>query len=232
MFFSSNEKEKRRGIAAINSYLTTLDISQLFANLATSIVTKKLKIINLKPPKIHPTAEVQTSQIGNNTLVWQFSVILEKAHIGENCNINCHTFIENDVKIGNNVTIKNGVYLWDGITIEDNVFIGPNVTFTNDEYPRSKQYPESFQRTTVKKGASIGANSTILGGIEIGESALIGAGSVVTKSVPAFAMVFGNPARIKGWVDKQGRKLVPDGLVWLAEDGSRYEVINNKLARL
>lgn len=145
--------------------------------------------------KIHPLSDVQTKRIGVNTFVWQYSVILEQAVIGNNCNINCQVFIENDVVIGNNVTIKPGVQIWDGISLEDNVFIGPNVTFTNDKYPRSKKYPESFQRTIVKKGASIGANATILGGITIGENAMIAAGSVVTKNVPANELWVGNPAK-------------------------------------
>lgn len=145
--------------------------------------------------KIHPLADVQSTKIGASTNVWQFCVILKKAVIGENCNINCQVFIENDVVIGDNVTIKPGVQIWDGLRIEDNVFIGPNVTFTNDRYPRSKQYPEEFQQTVIKEGASIGANATILGGLTIGESALIGAGSVVTKDVPANELWVGNPAR-------------------------------------
>ena len=153
---------------------------------------------------IHPLADVQTSQIGEGTSVWQFAVILPKAIIGKNCNINCHTFIENDVVIGNRVTLKPGVYIWDGFRIEDDVFIGPNVTFVNDKYPRSKKYPEKFQMTTIAKGASIGANATILGGITIGEYAMIGAGSVVTKNVEPFCLVYGNPAKPMGKVDKNG----------------------------
>lgn len=145
--------------------------------------------------KIHPLSDVQTPNIGNNTFVWQYTVILKDAVIGNNCNINCQVFIENDVVIGDNVTIKPGVQIWDGLRIEDHVFIGPNVTFTNDRYPRSKQYPDEFQQTLVKKGASIGANATILGGLKIGENSLIGAGSVVTKNVPDNELWVGNPAR-------------------------------------
>lgn len=145
--------------------------------------------------KIHPLADVQSTNIGADTTVWQFCVILKEAVIGRNCNINCQVLIENDVVIGDHVTIKPGVQIWDGLRIGDNVFIGPNVTFTNDRYPRSKQYPEEFQQTLVKKGASIGANATVLGGITIGENALIGAGSVVTKDVPANELWVGNPAR-------------------------------------
>ncbi|MDC6388805.1 DapH/DapD/GlmU-related protein [Maribacter sp. PR1] len=143
---------------------------------------------------IHPLANVQTEKIGKSTKVWQFSVILENAKIGENSNINSHTFIENDVVIGNNVTIKCGVYLWDGSRIEDDVFIGPNVTFSNDKYPRSKQYPSEFQNVWVKKGASIGSNSTILGGVSIGQNSMIGAGSLVTKNVPDGELWIGSPA--------------------------------------
>lgn len=134
---------------------------------------------------IHPLSDVQSKNIGQDTKIWQFCVVLEKAVIGKNCNICAHVLIENDVIIGDNVTVKSGVQLWDGIRIEDNVFIGPNVTFTNDLYPRSKKYPEKFLQTIVKKGASIGANSTILPGITIGENAMIAAGSIVTKDVPA-----------------------------------------------
>jgi len=144
---------------------------------------------------IHNTAEVYTKDIGNDTTIWQFAVILEGAQIGSNCNINCHTFIEGDVKLGDNVTIKSGVYLWNGITLEDNVFIGPNATFTNDKYPRSKFYPLAYQRTIVKENASIGANVTILGGVTIGKGALIGAGSVLTKSVADNELWAGNPAK-------------------------------------
>lgn len=134
---------------------------------------------------IHPLSDVQSKNIGQDTKIWQFCVVLEKAVIGKNCNICAHVLIENDVIIGDYVTVKSGVQLWDGIRIEDNVFIGPNVTFTNDLYPRSKKYPEKFLQTIVKKGASIGANATIIPGITIGENAMIAAGSIVTKDVPA-----------------------------------------------
>lgn len=145
--------------------------------------------------KIHTLADVQTENIGEDTVIWQFCIILKKAAIGKNCNINCHVFIENDVIIGDNVTIKPGVQVWDGVTLEDNVFIGPNVTFTNDLFPRSKQYPSEFSRTLIRQGASIGANATIIAGNTIGENALIGAGSVVTKDVPANEIWAGNPAK-------------------------------------
>ena len=112
--------------------------------------------------------------------------------------------IENDVVIGNNVTVKSGVQLWDGVRIEDNVFIGPNVTFTNDITPRSKKYPESFAKTVVRRGASIGANSTIIAGNEIGAYAMVGAGSVVTKDIPANTLWYGNPAKMHGYVTDDG----------------------------
>ena len=149
---------------------------------------------------IHPTSDVQTSCIGEHTNIWQFCVVLPQAQIGTGCNICAQVLIENDVKIGNNVTVKSGVQLWDGITIEDNVFIGPNATFTNDLFPRSKVYPKEFARTVVKKGASIGANATILAGITIGENAMIGAGSVVTKDVPANTIWYGNSAQERSYV--------------------------------
>lgn len=144
---------------------------------------------------IHPLADVQSINIGEGTVIWQFCVILKGAVIGKNCNINCHVFIENDVVIGDNVTIKPGVQLWDGVTIMDNAFIGPNATFTNDMKPRSKKYPEIFLKTIIQKGASIGANATILPGITIGENAMIGAGCVVLKDIPANTVWVGNPAK-------------------------------------
>ena len=143
---------------------------------------------------IHSLADVQSKQIGENTRVWQFTVILPDAVIGKDCNICANCFIENKVKIGNSVTVKSGVYIWDGVTLEDYVQLGANVTFTNDKYPRSKQ-PFELQLTLVKKNASIGAGTVILGGITIGENAMIGAGSVVTKDVPANELWLGNPAK-------------------------------------
>jgi UDP-2-acetamido-3-amino-2,3-dideoxy-glucuronate N-acetyltransferase len=181
---------------------------------------------------IHPLAEVHSSQIGVNTSIWQFAVVLKGAVIGNNCNINCHTFIENDVIIGNQVTVKSGVYLWDGIRVEDSVFIGPNATFVNDAYPKSKQYPSEFQQTILKKGCSIGANATILGGIEIGDNALIGAGSVVTKNVKPHALMVGNPAKQVGWVNNKGEKLEesPSGLLTDSQ-GNIFEKIDNMLVQ-
>ena len=153
---------------------------------------------------IHPLSDVQTSQVGDNTKIWQFCVVLQGAKIGMNCNICANVFIENDVVIGDNVTVKCGVQLWDGLRVEDDVFIGPNVTFTNDLTPRSGQHPVSFLETLLRRGASIGANSTVVAGNTIGEYALIGAGSVVTKDIPPHTVWYGNPARQRGYITKSG----------------------------
>lgn len=165
---------------------------------------------------MHPNALVETQNIGKDTRIWAFAHVLPGAVIGEDCNLCDHTFIENDVIVGNHVTIKSGVQLWDGITLEDNVFVGPNATFTNDRFPRSKQYPETFPRTVIRTGASIGANATILPGLIIGQFAMVGAGTVVTKDVPPFAIVVGNPARIIGYVqtNKSGSTnlVIPDAM--------------------
>lgn len=149
----------------------------------------------------HPQAIVETKAIGKGTRVWAFAHILPGAVIGSECNICDHVFIENKVTMGDRVTIKCGVQLWDGVILEDDVFVGPNATFTNDPFPRSRQYPAEFPKTHVRKGASIGANATILPGLTIGQNAMVGAGAVVTRDVPPNAIVVGNPARITGYVD-------------------------------
>ncbi len=143
---------------------------------------------------IHHLSDCQ-AYVPESTNVWQFCVILPKAKIGENCNICSHCLVENGAIVGNNVTVKCGVQLWDGITLEDNVFVGSNVTFTNDRYPRSRNKNWKLEKTLVKRGASIGAGSTVLCGITIGENAMIGIGSVVTHDVPAGEMWYGSPAR-------------------------------------
>lgn len=154
----------------------------------------------------HEKALCESVNIGKGTRVWAFAHILPKAVVGSECNICDGVFIENDVVVGDRVTIKCGVQLWDGLTVEDDVFIGPNVTFTNDRFPRSKVFPEQFAKTIVRKGASIGANATILPGLEIGSGAMVGAGSVITRSVPPNAIAVGNPARIIGYVDTREAK--------------------------
>ena len=145
---------------------------------------------------VHPSADVQTPVIGNGTRIWQFVVVLPGARIGADSNICSHCFIENDVVIGDRVTVKSGVQLWDGVTLRDDVFVGPNVSFTNDRWPRSGN--RKFERlpTWVENGASIGAGAVILPGLRIGAGALVAAGAVVTRDVPAGAVVRGNPAKI------------------------------------
>ena len=150
---------------------------------------------------VNPLSDVQTKKIGDGSKIWQYCVILPGAIIGYNCNICAQVLIENDVLIGDNVTIKSGVQIWDGVTIEDNVFIGPNVTFTNDLFPRSKSHSHELLQTKIKAGASIGANATILPGLIVAEGAMVGAGAVVTHSVPSNAIVVGNPARIIGYTN-------------------------------
>jgi acetyltransferase-like isoleucine patch superfamily enzyme/dTDP-4-dehydrorhamnose 3,5-epimerase-like enzyme len=150
---------------------------------------------------VHSHALCESEKIGKDTRVWAFAHILPDATLGSECNVCDNVFIENDVIIGDRVTLKCGVQVWDGITIEDDVFIGPNATFTNDLFPRSKVYPQTFARTIIRKGASLGANCTILPGLTIGTNAMIGAGAVVTRSIPPNAIVVGNPAKIIGYVD-------------------------------
>ncbi|MBU3059024.1 acyltransferase [Pseudomonas indica] len=155
----------------------------------------------------HPLADVQSPSIGEGTRVWQFVVILAGARIGRDCNIAAHCFIENDVVVGDRVTVKCGVQLWDGLRVADDVFIGPNATFTNDRFPRSRQWPERFPETRIERGASIGAGAVILPGLTIGERAMVGAGAVVTRDVPARALVVGNPARIVRYLDDDDASL-------------------------
>lgn len=161
---------------------------------------------------VHPTADVQTNTIGDETKIWQFVVVLPGARIGAQCNVCALCLVEGDVQIGDRVTVKSGVQLWDGLTVADDVFIGPNVTFTNDRFPRSKQYQDAPLKTSIGKGASIGGGAVILPGISIGSGAMVGAGAVVTRSVPPNAVVVGNPARIVGYVGAANdRGSVPAG---------------------
>ena len=153
---------------------------------------------------IHPLSDCKSEHIGENTNIWQFCVIFKNARIGKNCNICANVLVEDDVIIGDNVTVKSGVQLWNGARIEDDVFIGPNVTFTNEHFSRSKQYPDHFEQTIIKKGASLGANCTVIAGNTVGEYALIGAGSVVTKDIPAHSVWYGNPIRQRGYITMSG----------------------------
>jgi acetyltransferase-like isoleucine patch superfamily enzyme/dTDP-4-dehydrorhamnose 3,5-epimerase-like enzyme len=155
----------------------------------------------MKQPFIHKLADIQSKNIGENTRIWQFVVVLPDAKIGADCNICSHCLIENDVIIGDRVTVKSGVQLWDGLRIDNDVFIGPNVSFTNDRFPRSREKPEKFSATKINAGASIGAGAVILPGLVIGSKAMVAAGAVVTRSVPPNAIVVGNPAKIVGYVD-------------------------------
>jgi len=153
---------------------------------------------------VHAQGICETDRVGSGTRIWAFAHVLPGASIGADCNLCDGVFVESDVTVGDRVTIKSGVQLWDGVRLEDDVFVGPNATFTNDPFPRSRQWLEEYPLTTVRAGASIGANATILPGLEIGTGALVGAGAVVTRSVPAHAIVVGNPARITGYTDAAG----------------------------
>ncbi|HON57078.1 MAG TPA: acyltransferase [bacterium] len=162
---------------------------------------------------VHQTAIIEkNAEIGENTRVWAFAHIMSGAKIGTNCNICDNVYIEGGAVVGNNVKIKNGVAVWDKVIIEDDVFIGPFAVFTNDINPRSfkKKEPSEFLKTIIKTGATIGANATIVCGITIGKYAFIGAGAVVTKNVPDYALIYGNPAKIKGYVCECGEKLNSD----------------------
>lgn len=184
----------------------------------------------------HPQSLVETSNIGEGTSIWAFVHILPEAIIGKRVNICDHCFIENDVRIGDDVTLKCGVFIWNGIVLEDNVFVGPNVVFTNDVRPRSKNSFYKLQRTIIRQGASLGANSTVLAGVIIGKYAMTGIGAVVTRSVPDYSLVYGNPARQYGWVDEHGNKLsqvISKEKRWISvETGCIYEESDNGLVKI
>jgi len=181
---------------------------------------------------IHPTAIVATEQIGQGTRIWAFTHVMKDVSIGANCNVGSHCFIESGVVVGRNVTIKNGNMIWDGVTLEDGVFVGPNVSFTNDLHPRSPRIPQAEDRyttrgwllpTLVRECASLGAAAVILAGTTIGEFSMVGAGAVVTKGVPAYAVVVGCPAHMVGWVCQCGQRLrFQEGLAVCTECGLRF----------
>jgi len=156
---------------------------------------------------VHPLALCESTDIGKNTRVWAFSHIMKNVKIGEECNFGDHSFVESNVTIGNRVTVKNGVAIWHGVTIDDDVFLGPNCVLTNDLFPRSKIYHSEDIPTFIKKGASIGANATIICGITIGEYAMVGAGAVVKNNVLPYSLVAGVPAKVIGYVGINGEKL-------------------------
>ena len=178
---------------------------------------------------VHPQGICETTRVGPRSRLWAFSHALPGAQIGADCNICDHVFIENDVIVGNRVTVKSGVQLWDGMRVGDDVFIGPNATFTNDRFPRSRRWLEEFARTRIGDGASIGANATILPGLTIGAHAMVGAGAVVTANVPANAIVYGNPARIHGYVDALER---PSAGISTSVGGTQELVGGARLIRL
>lgn len=150
---------------------------------------------------VHEQGICEAEDVGAGTRIWAFAHVLPNARIGADCNICDGVFIEGGAIVGDRVTIKSGVQLWDGVELEDDVFVGPNATFTNDPFPRSRAWLEEYPKTVVRSGASIGANATILPGIEVGQAAMVGAGSVVTRPVPPNAIVSGNPARIHGYAE-------------------------------
>jgi UDP-2-acetamido-3-amino-2,3-dideoxy-glucuronate N-acetyltransferase len=179
---------------------------------------------------VHENALCESDDLGPRTRIWAFAHVMKGARVGSDCNIGDHAFIESGAKLGNRVTVKNSVLLWDKVTIEDDVFLGPNVVFTNDLFPRAafKKSPAKFLATVVKRGASIGANATIVCGVTLGDQAFVGAGSVVTKDVPAHALVAGNPAKWKAWMCECGAKLPAD---LRCECGNSY-ILENHAAGL
>jgi acetyltransferase-like isoleucine patch superfamily enzyme len=162
-----------------------------------------------KAAYIHPLALCESMQVGPRTRIWAFTHVMAGAVIGADCNLGDHAFIESGARLGNGVTVKNGVAVWDRVRVEDDVFIGPSVAFTNDLRPRAKirKTREGLVPTVLRSGASIGANATIVCGVVIGAHAFVGAGAVVTRDVPDYALVTGNPARQRGWVCRCGRPL-------------------------
>ena len=184
----------------------------------------------------HETAVIdQGCEIGEGTKIWHFSHIMPNCRIGLKCNIGQNVVVSPDVTLGNNVKVQNNVSIYSGVNCEDDVFLGPSMVFTNVTNPRSGVNRRGqYSKTTVKKGASIGANATIVCGHDIGEFAFIGAGAVVTKDVPAYALLVGNPARQMGWMSEYGHRLEFDseGYALCPESKEKYQLINNKVIKL
>jgi len=174
-------------------------------------------------------------EIGSGTKIWHFSHIMANCKLGENCNIGQNVVVASDVIIGDNVKVQNNVSIYTGVICEDDVFLGPSMVFTNVINPRSRVVRRGqYLKTTVKKGASIGANATIICGNDIGEYAFIGAGAVVTKHIPAYALVVGNPARQIGWMSEFGHRLNFDaeGIATCTESLEKYKLENNKVSKI
>src|SRR5574343_575655 len=184
----------------------------------------------------HETAVIDEGcVIGEGTKIWHFSHVMPNCTIGERCNIGQNVVVSHEVILGNNVKIQNNVSLYTGVECEDDVFLGPSMVFTNVTNPRSGvNRRDQYSKTVVKKGASIGANATIVCGHDIGEYAFIGAGAVVTKTIPAFALVVGNPAKQIGWVGEYGHRLEfnADGIAICPESKQEYKLENNKVSRI
>ena len=184
----------------------------------------------------HETAIIDDAcQIGEGTKIWHFSHLMSNCVLGSNCNLGQNVVVSPNVILGNNVKVQNNVSIYTGVICEDGVFLGPSMVFTNVMNPRSGvNRRDQFTKTNVKKGASIGANATIVCGNDIGEYAFIGAGSVVTKEVPAYALVVGNPARQIGWMSENGQRLIFDenGLAMCLESNEKYELKNKKVSKL
>lgn len=180
----------------------------------------------------HPHAIVETGEIGDGTRIWAFCHVLAGAMVGRNCNLGDHCFVEGGARVGDDVVVKNGVAIWRGVTIEDKAFIGPGVAFVNDRVPRAKIYRDHYDSTLVRVGASLGSNATILCGITVGRYALVGAGAVVTRDVPDFGLVVGNPARLRGFVCQCGERLTFASGAAVCDCARRYRQINQHVEEI
>jgi UDP-2-acetamido-3-amino-2,3-dideoxy-glucuronate N-acetyltransferase len=184
-----------------------------------------------KPPFVHDKALCESTEVGAGTRVWAFAHVMKGAKIGEDCNVGGGAFVESGAVLGNRVIVKNAVLVWDKVTVEDDVFLGPNMVFTNDMNPRVafKNTPDKFLPTRVKRGSSIGANATIVCGVTLGENCFVGAGTVVIRDVPAYAMVAGNPARRIGWMCACGQKLKGKQTPLTCTCGRSYTLADEKV---